>query len=723
MRNDRRGVWYPVLRHPYRAGFTLLLVVAFLAYPYTVERGGGEVSFLAIESRFSVQRRKEQTSPGNVLVDGILTGIVAVLALGTVVDVDLRIGALLLVAWLHFRILPRARRQALEVCNGSLEELRACFNAIDRIQALALLGLASLLVIRLEWAPASSGVPLALMSVRPGTFRSFARRSAVRDGVVDHYRVRTHHTDSHWVLELRQPLTLHIPRFDPDFADIVMVLLNHGRGSDGKTYLDQATIGQIFKLSRQMTNSRVALYKSRQRIEDVLSREWHKSVLTPPIVEAIHRALLEDPFRGATAVRQRLVEMQVISGEGEIGLPTVTRAMQSVDYLTIQDRIQELLRRGEVTPNHEKICQLLFAELTVLAEKAGLKTGQKLIPVPRLIDPHSSAARPAPAERPPAASPQASPATSQAPPAAAESAERCVAVPWRKCFLMYFTFGAPYREIAWFLGVHASTVYRWLRKLHRRLPPLQQILGAVRYSGTVAADEKFILAPKPHREGKMARWAYLFIAIDPYTYDLLHAEVYPARNTEYAKAFLLGLKGQGVVDPKVFVTDLWGPYETVIPAVFPGALHHQCVFHAEQACSNLMRDKLGRDFKNVPAAKELRTTIISLFRSGSRRTLRRRYATILKRRDIVLAGCPGATLREGRFGVLRPPGLDSQNEQRGGTGLPMLHPAVQDDGGLRDTGDRTRLCRPLGVLLPAPPLLAGCPPRNPQPFAAPDRRV
>lgn len=138
----------------------------------------------------------------------------------------------------------------------------------------------------------------------------------------------------------------------------------------------------------------------------------------------------------------------------------------------------------------------------------------------------------------------------------------------------------------------------------------------------------------------MARWAYLFVAVDPFTYDLLHAEVYPTRNTECAKAFLLGLKAQGVLNPKVLVTDLWGPYETAIPEVFTGSLHHQCVFHAEQASSIMMRTKLGRDYRTIPAAKDLKVSIIALFRSGSRRTLRRRYAALLKRRDSIVAKCP-----------------------------------------------------------------------------------
>lgn len=47
-----------------------------------------------------------------------------------------------------------------------------------------------------------------------------------------------------------------------------MVLLHCGTDANGKPYLDQATVGGAFRLSRQMTNARIASYGSRNRIED-----------------------------------------------------------------------------------------------------------------------------------------------------------------------------------------------------------------------------------------------------------------------------------------------------------------------------------------------------------------------------------------------------------------------------------------------------------------------
>ena len=120
---------------------------------------------------------------------------------------------------------------------------------------------------------------------------------------------------------------------------------------------------------------------------------------------------------------------------------------------------------------------------------------------------------------------------------------------------------------------------------------------------------------------------------------MLHAEVYPSRTADCARAFLLELKAKGI-KPRCIVTDLWAPYETVIPEIYPGVTHHQCVFHAEQAASDLMRDKLGSDYRSISEARELRSAIIHLFRAGSRRTLIRRYQKLLKQEPRLVQARP-----------------------------------------------------------------------------------
>ncbi len=592
-----------------------------------------EIPFLDVDVRVCIQRRRQRASPGDVFLRGLLVNTLVGVTLGGVVGVDPRLALVMGLIDLYYRVFPRMRREALSSFD-SLEDLREVLAQINRIEVWAVGAVMVFLVLLRGSAWEIGHMGVIALPVRPRTLQPFVLTSTVRDGVVDDGRVRTAHTDTHWVVEIVGPLTLRIPRTDPDLADLVMVLLYEGTGSDGRGYLDQATIGRIFRLSRQMTNVRIALYKVRERIEDVLSRQRHNYVLRPPLVDAIHRILLEDPLCGATEIRHRLVDRGILSRPDAISLPTVTRAIQTADYAAIRQRILDLVKTGDLVPNHEKLTGILLGEMAVLAEAAGKEIGQQIVPVARLIE----------------APPRTRITSGVGGCGSVRHQEDVRAGPaggtdpwssgWRMSFMLYFTCGASYREIASHLGVSASTIYRRLIRIRRSLPSLQRSLGAIRFSGVVAIDEKYILAPKPHREGKMARWVYLFVAIDPYTYDLLHAEVYPARTTDCARAFLVGLKAQGVLTPKVIVTDLWGPYETALPEAYPGAAHHQCVFHAEQAASTLMRDNLGREYRSIPEAKVLWDAIVDLFRAGCRRTLIRRYQKLLARKEGLLAGCP-----------------------------------------------------------------------------------
>ncbi|MEK6654139.1 MAG: hypothetical protein AABY92_03180, partial [Thermodesulfobacteriota bacterium] len=327
--------------------------------------------------------------------------------------------------------------------------------------------------------------------------------STVRDGTIDHYRVRTSHTDSHWVITLRQLITFRIPREDTDLADVMMVLLHRGEGPDGKPYLDQATIGLVFGLSRQMTNVRIALYKSRQRIEDVLGRERHNLTLTAPVVEAVHRAILDDPLAGATAIRRRLVEDGVISSEKDISLPTIDQASRTVDYVAVRARIHQMLAKGEIVPDHQKLAKILLREMGALAAVAGKKAEHIVVPIAQLLTPPQQTSDglevvPAP------------PATdiSDLPADEGRGVSPCL----RWTFMLYFTLGASYREVGTFLGVWASTVYRRIDYLRERLHTLHKVLGPLRFSKVVGLDEKFILAPGSNRGGKMGRWVYIFLA-------------------------------------------------------------------------------------------------------------------------------------------------------------------------------------------------------------------
>jgi transposase-like protein len=191
-----------------------------------------------------------------------------------------------------------------------------------------------------------------------------------------------------------------------------------------------------------------------------------------------------------------------------------------------------------------------------------------------------------------------------------------------------------YRRAAQALQVSETTIYRWVSAWGHDLLPVAAIFGIVRSSGVVGVDEKYVLVPKNDKpEGKMRRWMYVYLAVDVYTYDLLHIAIYPHNTKDSAQAFLLALRTKGY-HPRVVVTDLRRDYGPVIAQVFSQARHHECLFHAEQEVSRYLRKTLGRDYaEQHPVAEEVREAMVRMFQVRTKRTAQKRYRALLNQQD------------------------------------------------------------------------------------------
>lgn len=191
-----------------------------------------------------------------------------------------------------------------------------------------------------------------------------------------------------------------------------------------------------------------------------------------------------------------------------------------------------------------------------------------------------------------------------------------------------------YRRVGQALQVSETTIYRWVRAWGHDLLPVAAIFGLVRSSGVVGVDEKYVLVPKNDKpKGKRRRWMYVYLAVDVYTYDLLHIAIYPHNTKDSAQSFLLALRTKGY-QPRVVVTDLRRDYGPVIAVVFSQTRHHECLFHAEQEVSRYLRKTLGRDYaERHPAAEEVRAAMVRMFQVRTKRTAQKRYRTLLDQQD------------------------------------------------------------------------------------------
>lgn len=66
------------------------------------------------------------------------------------------------------------------------------------------------------------------------------------------------------------------------------------------------------------------------------------------------------------------------------------------------------------------------------------------------------------------------------------------------------------------------------------LLPVAALFGVVRSSDVVGVDEKYVLVPKNDKPAsKMRRWMYVYLAVDVWTYDLLHITARFIKKTMY----------------------------------------------------------------------------------------------------------------------------------------------------------------------------------------------
>ena len=153
-----------------------------------------------------------------------------------------------------------------------------------------------------------------------------------------------------------------------------------------------------------------------------------------------------------------------------------------------------------------------------------------------------------------------------------------------------------------------------IRDRGHALLPVAALFGLVRSSGVIGVDEKYVLVPKNDKPaGKMRRWMYVYLAVDVWTYDLLHIAIYPYNDQASAAAFLLALRAKGY-HPDVIITDLRQDYGPVIAQVFPQALHHLCIFHALQDLQKHIKEVYGPNYaENYPPAEQLKQQIYRIF--------------------------------------------------------------------------------------------------------------
>lgn len=183
-----------------------------------------------------------------------------------------------------------------------------------------------------------------------------------------------------------------------------------------------------------------------------------------------------------------------------------------------------------------------------------------------------------------------------------------------------------YRSVAQLMGLAKSTVFSQLTLVSQTVQHWPQILGTLSFSGTVCIDEKFVRIALLKKDKGKRNFAYLFLAVDPLTYDLLHLEVYPSRDGQAIVAFLTALKVQGIF-PQVIMTDLFAGYDSAIHKVYGRSVTiSKCHFHFKSNIHKHLYDQFGRKETDIPKfASQLREDIFFIVDAHSKKTIQERY--------------------------------------------------------------------------------------------------
>jgi hypothetical protein len=122
------------------------------------------------------------------------------------------------------------------------------------------------------------------------------------------------------------------------------------------------------------------------------------------------------------------------------------------------------------------------------------------------------------------------------------------------------------------------------------------------------------------------------VAVDVHTLDLLHIHLFPNLGKDSARTFLLELRAKGY-HPRVIVTDMNQDYTEPLAAVFPNAIHHECIFHALQYWHRYFKTAFGRDYERThPNLFRLRQQVDRVFQPKTRRTIEKRHDSIARNR-------------------------------------------------------------------------------------------
>jgi transposase-like protein len=376
--------------------------------------------------------------------------------------------------------------------------------------------------------------------------------------------------------------------FSVSFADtpsnrkVAVIFLRGMRDARGKHLFTLKQLAQIVGSGNRQAASE-HLEGFRACGEDFGATLQRKRKVDGLVVDAVRGELVKDPLVAVRVLRERVCARL---GREDVSDGNIQAALDQISCKELRRVVRRQLDRGAA---HYKEGYLLEEMSTTLSSEAGQKAGLGggEIEAPLVSDPTAIRKLLTPG---------------------VSLEELPSSLGWVCRCLTFYSWGVSLSRLGRWLGVHKTTVLRWMLGLVVCLwPVVVEWIGKKVHGGVIYVDEKWLKI--------RGIWHYWFVALDERT-QLPLVTYLAARRSRWACRWV-GLKLQQLgVWIKAVCTDGFPGYRTMLPQI-PHLLSH---FHHQQGVTSWLKEH----FPKHEEVLERKQAMKGVVQTTDKRTVRRR---------------------------------------------------------------------------------------------------
>lgn len=366
----------------------------------------------------------------------------------------------------------------------------------------------------------------------------------------------------------------------------VVVFLRWLTDEEGKSLFTHQELSQLLESSnRQAACNHIQDF--RECGTDFLLFLSRRKKLDCGVVEAIQAELLKDPFASCSQLQERV---NARLGRTDLSERNLQEAM---DLIPLRPFRQVLLQKLDSGEAHYQEKYLLEEMMTSLSAETGQRAGMKPPSAHGMELTYPEAIQSL-------INPQVKVTQVSSP------------LKWLSFLMVLYYHGLPLSVLGHWLGVHKTTILRWILGASQELWPIVGLWIQQQVNGTIVClDEKWIKI--------RGTWYYWFVVLDHDTGLPIVASLLATKSQWACRWIGVQLRRLGVL-PKVLITDGLLSYQYVLEE----AKHLCCLFHHQQGVSRWLK----QHFSDKASRQKRKSLMKRVFQTRDKRTVKRRLAKL-----------------------------------------------------------------------------------------------